>query len=334
MLGPAEEAAYYRVKNAVLNNEEFKEQKAYLKSGPLLTMLPIGQTCNLKCQMCPIDRNSSFACSNISLEEIKKFLPIVGQSASVALYDQGEPLTNPDYEKILDYVQECHPGIVMYTSTNGTFLNKYWRTKIVTYGYVVINISVNAGTNYTYFKIMGKDALPTVMYNVRELVRERGENELPKILLSFVLQKDNVHELPLFVSQAVDLGVDGVPIWDLIQYSPAHAQFAVTEKDLTSVYLEAKKIADKNNLPILTFADIPYFDLKYDSVCRDPWQTMRVNPSGEVRTCCYNAKSYGNVFKQSFEEIWNSPEYQELRATVNSENMLEVCKKCPRKINC
>ena len=40
----------------------------------------------------------------------------------------------------------------------------------------------------------------------------------------------------------------------------------------------------------------------------------------------YYNKSFRNIFEQSIDDIWNHNGLQELRATVNTEDMLEVCK--------
>jgi MoaA/NifB/PqqE/SkfB family radical SAM enzyme len=47
--------------------------------------------------------------------------------------------------------------------------------------------------------------------------------------------------------------------------------------------------------------------------CSEPWSTVSVTAAGEVATCCLNGTSFGNLYRQSFDEIWNGPAYQTFR---------------------
>ena len=54
--------------------------------------------------------------------------------------------------------------------------------------------------------------------------------------------------------------------------------------------------------------------------CDSPFTNMTIRPDGHVFVCCAawtNAYSLGNAFVHSFEQIWNSPRAQELRASIH-----------------
>ena len=58
---------------------------------------------------------------------------------------------------------------------------------------------------------------------------------------------------------------------------------------------------------------------------------VRIIPNGNVYPCCRGTDDHlkmGNVFEQSFEEIWNGPEYQKLRQEFLSGDLREGCKRC------
>ncbi|MCL2439931.1 MAG: SPASM domain-containing protein [Alphaproteobacteria bacterium] len=52
--------------------------------------------------------------------------------------------------------------------------------------------------------------------------------------------------------------------------------------------------------------------------CRHPFETVEIHRDGEVYFCCpaYNKNSIGNVYKDSFKEIWNSDKAKEIRSLV------------------
>ena len=48
--------------------------------------------------------------------------------------------------------------------------------------------------------------------------------------------------------------------------------------------------------------------------CYIGWMFIRVLPNGDISPCCRGVdKPLGNLFRNSFSEIWNSPEYEEFR---------------------
>ena len=52
-------------------------------------------------------------------------------------------------------------------------------------------------------------------------------------------------------------------------------------------------------------------------ICLLPWFSLYIAVNGDVRPCCSfaegNVCNLGNLFEQSFAEIWNSEKYQALR---------------------
>ena len=53
--------------------------------------------------------------------------------------------------------------------------------------------------------------------------------------------------------------------------------------------------------------------------CTRPFEEIEIHINGEVYTCCPNwnkAYSIGNIYKNSFEEIWNGEKAQELRTRI------------------
>ena len=54
-------------------------------------------------------------------------------------------------------------------------------------------------------------------------------------------------------------------------------------------------------------------------ICKNPFQFIEIRGNGECYPCCMgwtNSYSFGNIFKQSFDEIWNSERAIEFRKSV------------------
>ncbi len=202
--------------NRILNKWESYFQKVVLSSRPIFVQLPTGTKCNLKCSFCT-DREGEAIDSykNLSFQE---FLPLSGPlslASLVQLYGWGEPFVNPDYEKVFDYVTGNYPGIQVYISTNGVLMKERWVKKLVSYGNVIVNVSLNAATPETYSQVMRADRFQEVLENIRNLDQARKKSKFDlMLLLSFVALKQNIEELPKFVELASDLGA-GVMVQDL-----------------------------------------------------------------------------------------------------------------------
>ena len=68
--------------------------------------------------------------------------------------------------------------------------------------------------------------------------------------------------------------------------------------------------------------------------CSRPWESAVVSWDGELLPCCGDLRfkyKFGNVFgKESFDRLWNSRDYQELRRRVLEDiNTVEICRTCP-----
>src|SRR5262249_9089305 len=62
--------------------------------------------------------------------------------------------------------------------------------------------------------------------------------------------------------------------------------------------------------------------------CTDPWNFAFVQADGGIRPCCWIGYTMGNLNTQSFESIWHSQQYKDLRSAVASPNPPPECWGC------
>lgn len=63
--------------------------------------------------------------------------------------------------------------------------------------------------------------------------------------------------------------------------------------------------------------------------CQNPFEIMEIHPDGDVYICCPNWNNFysiGNIFKNTFEEVWNSDKAKELRSKILN-NDYSLCDK-------
>jgi radical SAM protein with 4Fe4S-binding SPASM domain len=172
-------------------------------------------------------------------------------------------------------------------------------------------------------------ALDIVLEKVKETVRLRNElafeiegNSYPmKIGLGFILFKHNEHQVDDFSEIARSIGVDMHQIIDpCVRTVEQGHELLPTDKKHWIYDFEAFENGKlKMKHPPRNECDWIY-------------STMTIQVNGDVVPCCRDPKGkwvLGNVFKESFDSIWNGAEYRGLRhAVTTQQSKLALCSLC------
>ncbi len=177
--------------------------------------------CNLRCEMCdhflrngkPHYKNPTF----LKFENWKRILKNMKQirrEKNLSVSWLGESMLHPRFNELLKYAFEKNNHNVLFKHfiliTNGTLMNK---SKIENILYCAslknqitdfkIHISIDAYKKSTYKKIKGKNLLEVVNTNVTNLIERRTKKRLdsPKIILSYVVMKENSYEVKPFYNK-------------------------------------------------------------------------------------------------------------------------------------
>ncbi len=368
-----------RTKNKTLNQWEQFFNKHSLASYPTHIQFPTGTRCNLKCRFCTEREGAAgeaYGYKDLSYEEFLSTVRLPGWNqalhsiSTIALYGWGEPLFNPDYSRIFDYLAEHYPWLGISISTNGVLFDKSWSERFMSLTNADINVSINAATGGTYKWLMGNDQFDRVVNNMRILgeLRRASKERSPTVTFSYVVTTANIRELPQFIDLAADLNVDTVVVQDIMSLSEEAMRLSLANQPYLARQMfaaaSARAKARRTRLSFVSFethsenyfpttAEAGNFDACPDSGsyaatespvpspyrlqtdCFDPWERFMIRVDGEVFPCCryqsHGDCSLGNIFRQSFQEIWDGAPYQTLRRGVNSPHPPPVCAICPRK---
>ena len=153
---------------------------------PSYVRVILGNSCNLKCVMCPYHSSllkpthtTDFfqEKKEMSWEMMKRLAKDCGKlGVAVVIGSIEEPLL---YPKLLDFIQLCRQQGVpkVHLTTNGQLLNETWAKALLKGGLTSIDISIDAATPETYLKIRGAN-LSKVESNVINFLKIRDELEL------------------------------------------------------------------------------------------------------------------------------------------------------------
>lgn len=302
---------------------------------PLRAQIENSTVCNLACQMCPLQgmtRPRGF----MSFTQFKEIYDVL-QTPFLNLTGYGESFLNKEIFKMVSYAKS--EGAFVKFDSNGTLLTPQNIKKVLVSGLDLLSFSVDGATKKTYEKIRQGSNFEAVTKGIKDLIEEHKKRKSPlQVHLAMVVQNDNVAELLDLIKLGESLRVDKVNPTPIVEYDlPSNKKFLLDKykKELKKVvdqYLAAKnQIKIQVDIePLLDFLDSK--SSKRSKVCFIPWYSTYISWEGDVYPCCYyyNGQiNFGNIFKKSFAEIWNSPAYQKFRESLrDNRNGLTICRAC------
>jgi radical SAM protein with 4Fe4S-binding SPASM domain len=305
--------------------------------------------CNLRCTHCAVSEENNqgaYAYEDLSIEVFRSLLPMLREHRpEVQLSGHGETLLHPHFVEMLE--QTLAAGCKVRLQTNGTILTQRVIDILVNAGAALVVVSIDAATPELFARIRRRARLDKILHNLERLnatKRERGR-ELPRLAIEFVAMRDNIGELPEVIGIAGRLGAVELAVTELKEYpltagqslvgDPAmaeHAARAEREAAKWGIELHLPPIAGREVIGVerltLSRSD-PESYRGLRKTCREPWQRLFVQYNGDVWPCCWISEAYGNLTRESFDEIWQGKRYRELREALASDRPPETCVRCP-----
>lgn len=161
---------------------------------PLVTLY-LSERCNSRCVTCDYWRHGA---ADMTLEAVRQLqADLTRLRTEVALISGGEPLLNPQWPQIAEFLRE--QGLKLWLLSSGLSLAKH--AQRVAGLFDSVTVSLDGANAATYAAIRGVDAFEKVCEGVRA-VAQRGT----PVGLRVTLQRANYRELPHFVALARELG--------------------------------------------------------------------------------------------------------------------------------
>ena len=318
-------------RNTKLNQEEMFKGKTVLKSKPQRIVLELTNTCNLNCIMCGRDE-TNFSLTTFDINILKNLAPILDEVEEVTLFGWGEPTLHPQFEDILAFLDK-YP-VKKYFLTNGMRLDII-KDSLFKYHVDIMAISLDGAKEETNNSIRVKSNLDFIVSQLKDIVSIKKEKGLNYPYMNFVMTlfDRNIEELPDLVKLASDIGLDEVKgiyltvfsdyLLNETLYNKQHKVKPIFEK----AEILGEKLGVKIKLPYLQGEDIS--GKRFHKNCFVAWRDFFIGSDGYIRPCQSTAKKFFKYNKnKTFEEMWNSDEYQKFRAEVNTERMCKECKRC------
>ncbi len=131
----------------------------------LENILPLTSRCNLRCIFCSNTQNPRgvkvFSLPPLPLPLARRLLPflnprrkiVIGEAAS--RITEGEPLTHPDFWKVLEMIRNLYPETPLQITTNGTLLDREAVQRLKNFLPLEVNLSLNSAAPAGRWLLMG-----------------------------------------------------------------------------------------------------------------------------------------------------------------------------------
>jgi len=289
---------------------------------PYILFVDMFNTCNLKCPLCVMGRRKVIHRDALmDIEHYKRVvMPLKDYLIQVFLYNNSEPFLNNDIYDIIALNRKWNIGSVV--SSNLSL--KVDSRRLVESGLEYLILSADGLTQdvYSQYRINGN--LEMVINNIKSIVdmKRSIRSKTPFIEWQSLVTSKNEHQLEEIKDYAYSLGVDTVRFANINFYSNQDELFKTQQEWLPSKpefrsFEKAIQSDDKK---------------RKRKPCYWLWRTAIISSNGEVIPCClFDTMDWGNIFEQSFPEIWNNNYYlkaRRLSTSYRDESLPIICDDC------
>lgn len=317
--------------NSELNEKEALSGAPELESYPRRIVLEMTSACNIHCKMC--GRNAAdFKATFFDPEWLSVFEPVTDKIEEVTLLGWGEPTLHPHFRDFLKWAYDH--DLQKFFCTNGTRLDSL-REAIFDYDVELLTISLDGADAETNNRIRCGADFDSITKSIVEIVKEKDRRKIDYPYLSIVMtmMDSNYRYLPDYIRFANDLGIQEAKGVYLTVFEENLLSEAMADKqsEILKVFDEAAELGEKLGISV----KLPYIqgeDVAGDQphkTCYVGWRDFFLGSDGYVRSCMSTSKKLFHISKYStFNDMWNSEEYQRFRTVVNSDQMEIPCQNC------
>jgi cyclomaltodextrinase / maltogenic alpha-amylase / neopullulanase len=327
-------------RNLVLRDRDLASAAVSATARPSRFLFSVTERCNLRCQHCIThapERTKEGTARTMTRAVLDAIAGDLAYGEYFAFVHGGESLTAPIFFDVLDAIVRARGGepYVAHLLTNGVLLNVATAERLASRGVSSISVSLDGATAETNDAIRTGGRFHDVRENLRRVLAWRtAEGVDLRVGLSVVVLQQNVGELERIVDLGADLGVDwikleeGVPATafarrSLVACSAEDVRAAVAAamahgraRGLVMVDHTLERVVWRCRLDDDTRAFLDADEAANRTLlhpCRTLWESVNIEPNGDVRAGDFFGHVLGNVTQVPLAELWNAPAVQQQR---------------------
>jgi MoaA/NifB/PqqE/SkfB family radical SAM enzyme len=315
--------------------------------GPVHAELDITDRCNVACYFC--NQQDVRTKEQVSLAHLVRLIDELAEGGlrSVRLSGGGDPLFHSAILEVLDHLHRR--GIVIDNlTTNGVLLGPEVARRLVEHHAREVIFSLNAVDQDDYHRMMAAQprTFHRVVESVQGLVRARGGSSYPGIVIQFLIDRKNYHELPRMYDLGRSLGADRIAVSVVLeiplQRIDASVLLVPEDGETLRPFLEEILRRDKDAHLLQLFFPVAEWNVLVEQLktelsygpekplvstapsfreknghCFFGWYTATIRGNGDLYPCCLlmspDYKPLGNALNGHFVDHWNGPAFERMR---------------------
>ena len=306
----------------------------WMKNGDCYPIyIEIGPTnsCNHKCSFCALDfivgsGKIEFINSALMLKTLKE----MGEKGvkSIMFAGEGEPLLHKDIGLFVKTSKQYRIDVSI--TTNGIALTKEKIEQCIPH-LSWIRFSVDSGSPENYSAVHGTKSrdFEILKKNIEGAVKFRDENNLGVTIgAQFLAISQNIGEAPKLAEMLKEIGADNLQIKPYSHHPSSSNDFSTDSKYLDNLEKQLMKFSSDKFKVLFRKATMEriHCGITYNECYGSPFFAL-VDARGNVINCnlFYNNDefTYGNLYKNSFEEIWQSEKRKEVLEKMRKKGVKE-----------
>ena len=254
---------------------------------------------------------------------------LVGMGTSELYFSGGgEPFMHPDILSVVEHAKSR--GLHCCINTNFTLVDDVTVKRLIELPVDALTVSVWAATPKTYV-LTHPNKDEGTFYRIKDtlkMLNSLKKQSCPFIKIYNVISNLNYHEVEQMVEFAEETGSEAVEFTVVDTIPGATDRLTLDQDQRREILANCEQILKRNNkVQVLNMehfmrrlSDACANQAQYDSgflgksPCYVGWVFSRIMPDGDVNFCLKAHRiPVGNLYKNSFREIWNSKTQREFR---------------------
>ncbi len=276
----------------------------------------LSSACNFSCRMC--FRNNWFderigLMSDETIDILKKNIK-AGDFETVFFGGMGEPLMHPRLAELVAFSHNL--GKRTEIITNASLLTKEMSKNLIKSGLDCLWVSMDGFSKESYEKIRHGSIFELIMKNLSDFNAIRDNTKLG---ITFVIMKENEHELKNINSFKDNIKADIINLSHVVPITPLNQEDAIYDKSYNIGKMERfTENGKEKQLNFCPFIEDGVSFVRFDGgvfPCMQLLHNSYTYLYTEKRKIY--AKSFGSILEKSLYDIWNDTEYVEFRKKVS-----------------
>lgn len=207
-----------KCQNLISCKQKYIPKSEQVSDYPLVLNFAMDSTCNLSCPSCRNDIQVADQQTVLktlhTIDELDKDLYKYTRDLYVA--GNGECMVSHIYQSFLENDVVNYFNGNLHLLTNGLIINDHIIKAITAKFRPVVLVSIDAGCKRTYEAIRCGGRYERVYANIRKYVEYKRKGLIASVIARFVIQVLNYSEIPLFIENMRNLGVDRIEFTRLV----------------------------------------------------------------------------------------------------------------------